>query len=110
MVVSRIRATAEAAESAGLPRIKVAGDGKRMHLVSQQFINKLMSRPHFPVPSRLSDEHLLRSVGGDEAKCAILIAGYEAAQWVRDMEIDILQQYHDKGYAYFVIADDADEV
>jgi hypothetical protein len=105
-VVSRIRATANDAESAGLPMIKVAGDGKRMHLVSQQFINELKSGPPFFVPRRLSNERLLRFVRGDQAKYATMIKGYEAAEAVRDMEMGILEQYHDKGYAYFVIADE----
>jgi hypothetical protein len=99
--VSRLRATAEEAESAGLPMIKIAGDGKRMHLVSQQFINELKSGPPFFVPRRLSNERLLRFVRGDQAKYATMIKGYEAAEAVRDMEMGILEQYHDKGYAYF---------
>jgi hypothetical protein len=104
--VSRLRATAEEAESAGLPMIKIAGDGKRMHLVSQQFINELKSGPPFFVPRRLSNERLLRFVDGDKADYAILIKGFEAAEAIWHMETDILKQYHDKGYAYFVIADE----
>lgn len=101
-----IRATAEDAESAGLPRIKFTGDGKMMHLVSQQFIDKLKSRPPFRFPVRMSHERLLRLARGDEAKCAILSGVYDVAEEQRDTETGILQQYHDKGYTYFEIAAD----
>jgi hypothetical protein len=106
--VSIIRATAEDAESAGLPMIKFDGNGKRMHLVSQQFINELELEPPLPrLPARpLSNERLLRFVDGDKADYAILIKGFEAAEAIWHMETDILKQYHDKGYAYFVIADE----
>ena len=40
---------------------------------------------------------------GDEAKLAILLDGYETIQRVRNMEDDILDQYHAMGHAYFVI-------
>lgn len=72
MAVSRLRATAEAATAAGLPMIKVTDEGRRLHLVSQGFIDDLMSYPPRPPLHRLSNERLLRMV-----KVAILVDGYE---------------------------------
>lgn len=95
---------------AGLPRTKVRdGDGKRMILVSREFMDELRSRPPRARASlrSFSEELLRRVVCGDEAKLAILVKGLEAAPVILDMEKDILDQHKAVGYAYTELHDDA---
>jgi hypothetical protein len=107
-----IQDAAVAEDKAQVRRIVVVKDGKKMELVSQEFIDSLKSRPP-PSPLRPVDHKLLDSLrvvaGIRERYRTSAVSLYRAMKAARDCEKDVLDQYEATGYAYLPLDEEDEE-
>ena len=79
----------------GLPKQKRGEDGKMMVLVSQELIRSVMKSPPNPTPF---PDYSVGSKWMTAEDLETVARGFRALKTLRD--IDIIQQYRNKGYAY----------